>query len=320
MKLLTSNVEIWEQKNGLDGIYEQIERVGRLCYASENNIKPGSAKPFVDRLGNAGHGKSLEHGTVYLTLPHSAFYQTEPGGENIQSYIFYQRNPYSKCIPNDDWSEFYITTNYRVLYENNRLGDLDYLSSPTDKHEKRICIHFTCDRGVSAEANRHTVNSALERSTRYCNYSKDKFGNQISIIQPQEVDPTLGKFSEEDNQTVQFRHMCGSIFGTSAISNEELLNSLEKGWNEVDFWLFGNMACEISYLGLLKCGWKPQQARRVLPLDLHTELCHTAFVSDWKNFIRLRSAEDAHPDIKILSDRIKELLKDYLLDEQMSSL
>lgn len=79
---------------------------------------------------------------------------------------------------------YYITTNMRVIVENNRLDDLQYQVEPTEHHEKRITAKFICDRGVSHEFVRHRVFSFAQESTRYCNYSKDKFNNEITFIQP----------------------------------------------------------------------------------------------------------------------------------------
>ena len=69
MRLIKSSYEIWQQPSGLEGIYKQIERVGRVCYKSEDKITEDSAKPFVDRMIKSGHGAMLEHGTVYLRIP-----------------------------------------------------------------------------------------------------------------------------------------------------------------------------------------------------------------------------------------------------------
>ena len=69
MKLIKPSYEIWQQPSGLEGIYKQIERVGRVCYRSEDKITEDSAKPFVDRIIKSGHGAMLEHGTVYLKIP-----------------------------------------------------------------------------------------------------------------------------------------------------------------------------------------------------------------------------------------------------------
>ena len=69
MRLIKPSYEIWQQPSGLEGIYKQIERVGRVCYRSEDKITEDSAKPFVDRMIKSGHGAMLEHGTVYLKIP-----------------------------------------------------------------------------------------------------------------------------------------------------------------------------------------------------------------------------------------------------------
>lgn len=66
------------------------------------------------------------------------------------------------------------------------------------------------------------------------------------------------------------------------------------------------MACEYSYMNLIRLGWKPQQARTILPLDTNTEVVYTAFESDWEHFIELRTSQAAHPDIRILAEKVKE--------------
>lgn len=97
-----------------------------------------------------------------------------------------------------------------------------------------------------------------------------------------------------DNQDC-FHEMCRTISN----HGDELFNA-------VDTWLFANLACEWSYMRLIKLGWKSQQARRVLPLDTHSELIHTAFVSDWKHFFSLRCDKAAHPDMRALAIPLQE--------------
>lgn len=131
----------------LNSIYRQIEIAGRVCYKSEDKITEDSAKSFVERMIKAGHGAMLEHGTVYLDMPNSA------GDYNLVS--FFASNPYSRVVirPLDDIVHNYITTNFRVIIENfaeEYIPDiLQYLCEPTECHEKRITVHFVCDRGVS---------------------------------------------------------------------------------------------------------------------------------------------------------------------------
>ena len=116
MKLIKPSFLIKEQEPELIGIYRQIEYAGRICYKSSNKITPDSAKEFVDRMIKSGHGAMLEHGTVYLTIPYL-------DTSNIMGYKYFL-NPYSKIT--SDHINTYITTNYRVLVENNWLNDLKY--------------------------------------------------------------------------------------------------------------------------------------------------------------------------------------------------
>lgn len=241
MKLIRPSFEIWEQPAGLEGIYKQIERAGRVCYKSEDKITEDSAKSFVDRMVASGHGAMLEHGTVYLQIK-------SRDAENYHLfYNKYSSNPHSYinvgrgCM----WNTLYITTNYRVLVENNWLDDLKYLCEPTEFHAKRITVHFVCDRGVSHEFVRHRVMSFAQESTRYCNYSnKDKFGNEVTFIEPCWLD----SISELERKSF----LAGLLLDS-----------------------------EKKYFDLLSMGWKPQQARAVLPNALKTELVMTGFVDDW---------------------------------------
>ena len=283
MKLIKPSFEIWNQPAGLEGVYKQIERVGRVCYKSEDKITEDSAKPFVDRMIKSGHGAMLEHGTVYLTAE----------GKNTQVLSKYQGNKYSKLYYNtyDDYESqvpiVYVTTNLRVLVENGWLDDLKYICKPTEFHEKRITVHFVCDRGVSHEFVRHRVMSFAQESTRYCNYSKDKFGNELTFIQPCWLDDERLKLYGPYHTVIRDKSL-ESIFIAS-------LNNAEK-----------------DYIDLIDLGWKPQEARAVLPNSLKTELVVTGFTSDWNHFFDLRARGTTgapHPQAKELAE---PLMKEFI--------
>ena len=250
-----------------------------------------SAKEFVDRMIKSGHGAMLEHGTVYLEFnPVKLISLIEPFPRR------YYYNKYSYCV--EMGGIIFITTNYRVLmqgdyktwdeaqennFDKNWLDDLNYLCKPTEYHERRISVRFQTQIAITREANRHRVNSMAEESTRYCNYGSEKNGGEIRINLPDNVDPTKLLVNND-------------IFSFC----EDLAHKNHYSWIDVDYWMFANLACEFSYLNLLKLGWKPQQARVVLPLNTNSELIHTAFVSDWKHFFKLRTAPTAHIDIRNL--------------------
>ena len=273
MKLIKPSFEILNQSSGLDGMYKQIEIAGRTCYKSEDKITDTSAKEFVERMIKSGHGAMLEHGTVYLTHPI----------ENIASPSYlgigtkYRENKYSK-VNYDNWGTRYITTNYRVIIENDWLEDLQYLCDPTEYHEKRTTIKFICDRGVSHEFVRHRVFSFAQESTRYCNYSKDKFGNELTFIKP------CFKANSDSDIDVYNHNIALQEFEYSLIEAEK------------------------RYLRLLNLGWSPQQARAVLPNSLKTELVMTGFNSDWEHFFELRTPATAHPQARELAIPLREKL------------
>ncbi len=266
MRLIKPSVEIIKQeKYDLNHIFKFIELAGRICYKSEDKITEDSAKEFVNRMVKSGHGAMLEHGTVYLTVPNTKI-------NRILIIYSYEKNPYSKVIWTNDY--IYITTNYRIIIEHYWIKDLDYIAPPTKFHAKRTTVKFICDRGVSHEFVRHRVFSFAQESTRYCNYSKDKFGNELTFILPNWVN---------ENYKV--------------VENSEL--------TDLTFRMFLEKA-EETYFLLLKLGWTPQQARNVLPNSLKTELVMTGFNDDWENFFELRCASNAHPQAKELADMLKD--------------
>lgn len=284
------------QPAGLEGVYKQVELAGRTAYKSEDKITDVSAEKFVKMLMNKKHGAALEHGTIYLK------YRCKWEGDNLTE--FYERNPYSSVIAKlnkDDYengwamSTFYITTNYRVIVENNRSQDLKYLSNPCKYHEKRYTFKFILSRGIANEFVRHRVFSFLQESTRYCNYSKDKFGG-VSFISSVECPLEIGEYILSDNMDIV---KDGNIY----IHNKE-----SKDFSQEEKMFYAYCSSEHLYLSLLDKGMKPQIARDVLPLGLKTELIMTGTKKQWEEFINLRSANDAHPDARILAEEVKKIL------------
>lgn len=273
MKLIEPSVELIEQEPGIEGIYKQIEVAARLCYKSEDKITEDSAKKFVDMLINNGHGAMLEHGTVYLKVEFK--YNTPSNAKAYHIWDKYDNNKYSislqiQPIPGNPDGFVAITTNLRVLVENGWLNDLQFICEPTEYHEKRYTLKFTTSIGITRELIRHRHFSFANESTRYCNYSKDKFGGEITFVKPYWF----------DNQKWCIQ--------------EDFLDFLAKA--------------EENYMYLLN--WlQPQQAREVLPLCTKSEIIVTGFESDWENFLKLRCAKDAHPDIQYLANRVMDILK-----------
>ena len=287
MRIIKPSFEIWDQEEGLEGIYKQIERAGRVCYKSEDKITEASAGEFINRMIKLGHGAILEHGTVYLKAKTKVY--GGMGSETVECPLDkYAKNPYS-VVTGDNTSipnYLYVTTNLRVLVENKWFDDLKYQCEPTEFHEKRVTVKFVCDRGVSHEFVRHRVFSFAQESTRYCNYSKDKFNNCVTYILPN----WCTKVNIED-----YERNPKLIYNANGTLTD----------NEISF-LCGLYDNEERYLELLENGWKPQEARAVLPNSLKTELVMTGFAKDWEHFFKLRDAGSAHPQARELAQPLHE--------------
>ena len=336
MKIIKSSVKILDNDWSVKGIFRAVERAGRTCYKSvgtryfrlveepENSLKSNlikraqndsrvvckkgadfdpayyisipnkfindystieqfdeetfedspyyenlTAEDFVNRLVESKHGAMLEHGTVYMQI--DSFLDI-PEDEKLDKKVHqYESNRFTKVnsmyIGQGCWRS-YITTNLRVLVENNWLDDLKYVCKPTEYHAKKVTAKFICDRGVSHEIVRHRGlygMSYAQESTRYCNYSKSKFGQELTFIEP------AWEFPSSD--IINIKERFEAILGEA----------------------------EANYMELITLGFKPQEARAVLPNALKTEIVVTAFIDDWKHFFELRCDSAAHPDIRKLA-------------------
>lgn len=270
MKLIKQSFEFINQTDfSLVGIKKHIERCARVSYKSEDKITDTSYEKFVNMLESRGHNRPLEFGTVYLS-------RTAQKEDNMEWLDKYAYNPWSKFsfgngsirVDGKLRNTIYVTTNYRVIKENHWEDDLQYLCEPTEYHYKRYTVHMILDRGVMDEFRTHVGLSHLAESTRYCNYSKDKFDNEVTFIKP-----------------------CWDIKTANEIITPE---GTHKSSNSYEF-LIALKDAEYHYLNLLAKGWTPQQARSVLPLGIKSELISCGFEDAWKNFFLRRDAPDAHP-------------------------
>ena len=273
MKLIKQSFEFINQTDfSLVGIKKHIERCARVSYKSENKITDTSYEKFVNMLESRGHDRPLEFGTVYLTL-------RGDDADALRNIFIYAENPWTKIRKQVIKAEYdpnirvvlnYVTTNYRVIVENHLEEDLKYLCEPTKYHYKRYTIHMILDRGVMDEFRTHVGLSHLAESTRYVNYSKKKFGSELTFIKPCWLDDEKLKLYGPYHTVIRDKSP-ESIF----IAN---LNNVER-----------------DYLDLIKLGWTPQQARSVLPLSIKSELISCGFKDSWETFFYRRDAPDAHP-------------------------
>lgn len=274
MRLIKPSVEILEQGPGLQGIYDMIELCGKTSYKSE--VKGGEeAKKFVDARINEGHYAVLEFGTVYMCVPVEDWEDDAHEWE----YMFPENLPW---VSEDcDGRFIIITTNFRHIIERVGVETMKkYLCDyPINGHTKRYCARFITDRGVSHELVRHRSMSFVQESTRYCNYSKDRFGNELTFIKPSEME------FRDPAETGKPFTAGESLFIKSCREAEE------------------------NYMEFLNRGFTPQQARAVLPNAIKTEICVCGFEDAWKHFFRLRTSFLAetgkpHPDMSYLADTL----------------
>ena len=313
MKLIEPKVEIWEQEPGINGIYKQIERAGRVCYKSEDHITEGSAKPFVERMIKSEHYAMLEHGTVCLNIP-----LNDERFNVVAMKAILPLDPHTKAVFGT--SSVFVITNLRVLVEKGLWDAAKYFISDFPYNDegmapfRRVTVRFTTQIAVSREANRHRVNSMAEQSTRFCNYSKDKFGGEIGINTPTWINDIF----DRDKDAIDSFAGSDSYNGTQRFFRDPYLfmalakNVYEGKASDIENWLFANFAAERAYMNLVNAGRKPQEARVVLPLDTNTELVHTAFVSDWLHFFDLRALNKtgkAHPDMVAVAKPLYEEFK-----------
>lgn len=261
MKIINSYIVYLYHNSFISDIKKHIELCGRVCYKSEDRITDDSCTKFIYNLIQSGHTSVLEHGTIYLKMDCTK--------DPAEKYI---ENPYSFIYIENGIA--YITTNYRVLVENNWIDDLKFISNCVyGKHIQRFSFRIVCSRAIANEFVRHRGFSFSQESTRYCNYNKSKFNNEITFIDSESLKDT--------NDFVRFLIHCS--FKIS----------------------------EIVYKVLGKFKLSAQQMRDILPLATKTELIMTGTTEQWNEFFKLRCSKNAHPDARKLAEWIKEKI-DYL--------
>ena len=310
MRFIDSSVEIIEQEPGILGVYKQIEKAARLSYKSEDRITEDSAKMMVDTLVKNKHLACLEHGTIYLIIPDTA--------QTAADYDKYVYNQYSRVVDYND--SIYITTNARVLVENGWLDDLQYMFNPTEYHKKRISVKFTTSIGITRELIRHRAFSFMNESTRYCNYSKGKFGSKLTFVIPEWIYNIQAEVASYRNSRGE------SMDWIMSLANDELLTTLSNNDEKVAVYWDCLSEAETTYNFLINNGLKAQDARSILPLDTKSEIIMTGFIEDWIHFFALRSYIAAtgkpHPDVQKLADILLQEFLDrgYISNEDVDRL
>ena len=244
------------------------EIAGRTCYHSLDRIEEGSAEKFVDRMVNNEHYAPIEHLTIYLKIPRKERSLAE------EFLLNKDVSKYSKTI--NDGNFLYVTTNYRVIVENELQETMKYQCAYEEGHHvMRLTVQLTTNLQVLGEFTRHRVFSYCVESTRYCAYSKDKFDNNINFIRPK--------------------------FGIY-LKDESIMNEWEKDMGRAEY----------AYLKLAKMGANAQECAQVLPKATKCDMIVSGCVDDWEHFfdLRLRGLTGApHPQMKQIAELIHKEIK-----------
>lgn len=271
--------------------YKQVERIGRICYKSEDKITNTSYIKFYEMLKNNEHFAMLEHGWITYRID-SRDVMSSIGSFRVITtpwvkYGYYKDILYVSVslshLYNPIYSNVEFFSIFRQIAENTYLNAQHRLDNPfsisiaepPEILKDRLTfksIHFICDRGVSHELVRHRCAVAQE-STRYCNYTKDKFGNEIAYVYP-------SKFNEWSDDI-----------------REKFLRDLQLQ--------------EMLYMDLISNKIPPEQARACLPTCLKTEVVLTMNIEQWQHFIDVRykgTTGKPHPDMVQVTKFIPNIL------------
>ena len=308
MRLIENEVHEYVQEPGIDGVYKAIRDSAATCYQTDVTQSKLTPKEFTENvILKKGHGRALEFGTVYLKIPISE-----------KSLEKYQENPYTKInyeklsgiLPSYDGNRVhsigYVTTNMRAVmqgdyqsdydawkngYDKNWLDDLKYWCEPTEFHPKRPTFVMLLSRGASDDLRTHITLSSMCESTRWCNYSKGKYGSQLTGIKPYWID-----FKTKEPVEVK-------TYGDGSIDNEQI-----RALDFDDYQFVSSMALEeIEYMRHAEEGLQAQQLKRLFPLWGKCELRLCGFEDAWDNFMWRRIDEHADPECRKIAEMIQNL-------------
>lgn len=297
MKLIENKVEEYIQESGINGIYKAIRDAAAICYQTDVDKMKLQTKEFVEQvLLKNGHLRPLEFGTVTLVVS-----RDEPWDI---------RNKIDEYILNKPWTQWqyvddicYITTNMRVImcgaydcdkdaiednYKENCLDIVNkYHTELTQYHYPRRTFTMFASRGCTDDLRTHVSLSSMCESTRFCNYSKNKFNNELTFIKPYWITDDACE-----------------IYGEYL--KNQYINILEELGDQVNF-LHCMLLQERQYLDASKMNLQPQQLKRLFPLGVKAELRLCGFDDAWDNFFWRRCDEHADPECIIIANKIKEL-------------
>lgn len=314
MKIINNKVCEYIQRPGMKGVYRAVRDAAIICYQTDADKMDKTSKQFVDSvLLKNGHTRPLEFGTVYMVMPN-----------DCDRYEKYAKNKWSVVNRAYDGGELYITTNLRVImqgdystdmeafqngYDRNWLEDANkYWCEPTEYHKLRRTFTMLMSRGCTDDYRTHIALSSICESTRYCNYSNDKFNNELTFIKPywitnkcvhyyktSKLRPVADRVSRWGlwSRLPNWVFKIVKPFGVLKYIYGNGKNGADKRRAEIEF-LDSMQIAENVYMDAAAKGLQPQQLKRLFPLGVKAELRLCGFDDAWQNFFWRRC--DKHPD------------------------
>lgn len=313
--------------------FEHIAKAARICYAAEKSNK--SDYEFVEELwSKRNHRSPYRHGTLYYEIP-ASFQRL------VNKFI---NNPFCTCVYIPGEYTWFISTNCQFVKEldqkilrtlDNFIINEEYIYKCAKAYPElldiiRVSFEIQTQISTSRELNRVSPNNICEQSTRYCNFSKDKFGNHIAFCQPHWLDALTDindnvheyvdvYFNEEGKYVQKYNDGEEQLYGNPTFSAIGFSNEEETQPAFVPLvikWVESCFNAEEVYFRMLKEGMLPQDARGILPLDTATKLFYTYSVKEWKHILDLRykgTTGKPHPNAKIIATEIYNKLKELNL-------
>lgn len=289
VKIVDIDSEVYNL-NKLEDICMHIERCGRTCYKSENLITNETAVPFISGILKSGHESVIEHANVIFSMPdtqqnHRIFEMKDIRGLNIsteQNLIVVSGNmrAFRDLARNYDIHDFlllignplfYIKSDAVPVFDGVKIEGVQ--SSRFSELHNYATTHSICDVGAYKDVTRHRLASFSIESTRYCNYSKGKFGSELTMIEPCNIEKDSEMYVE---------------------------------------WLKTMKDIEAAYMKMAQLGAKGDQLRMLLPHSSKADMIMSANVAEWKHIFALRCHTAAHPSVRaVMKKALANLYKLY---------
>ena len=327
---------------------DKIQQIGYAASVCYNSDKKGTVE-WLEQLWNKGHRSPFRHAANYYIIPKYTVGEELLHSFKYSPYVGYY-DDYKNGIVFVSFNEQYLKEHYYLSFLNSyKVNEVNFLAE-ANKHdceyEVSQLIYLTYEVitqiSTSRELNRLSPNSICEQSTRYCNFTKEKYENHIKFCEPHWLDATTYYYDTKNNkeyasdERIFYREYCGNEkttfaqVGSANLELNELYPLTTKGIQQEDNssllyssqiandWIENCLDAEERYFNAIKYGMKAEDARGLLPLDVATKCIYTYRLEEWKHFLDLRLYEKTgkpHSNAKLIAGMIEDdIFKTFQLE------